>query len=671
MPLGFRFGDTPVERTGAARNRLHGFNMAPKPLDKAQEARVCAAVEDVKRGTPLKTAAKEHGVPRNTVRNRLNGVTAARGPPTTLTIEEEQLLVDWILDCSRKGFPRRRMDVLLSVKDFLDKAPERKHPFVNNLPGNKWYRMFLRRHPMIAQRTAEGITRAAGNVSEQDIRKWFEEIRTVLAEEGALDALEDPDRVGNGDESNFRLCPNKSLVLAERGAKDVYEVCAASDDKFAVTAMFAYTASGKQVEPMIIFPYKRIPAQLVQSIPPALGIGRSDSGWMTAETFYEWISNILAPFIVNKQIKTPFILFVDGHKTHLTRETSALCKELGIVLIALYPNATHILQPCDVAAFRPLKAAWSNALLVWRRDHPHESLTKECIGPILQAALQKDMTQAIVNGFRVTGLHPFNPDAVNYKKCKGHVNKPTENEAEQEQANPPVSLTMVNFQDLVGEEIFRSLQTYTQASQENSAMAALHRVFTALKGNPSEAQAKATTEEVGADTVAAATPQARMSPVQAAVAGPSQTPASPVRVAVVNPSQAPIRPTEVDLSLVRAESPSSDDDPDDPDMVEPRPASSASNTSLRDVLVWPHSPQRKGKRQVERMPYVTTSERWRDMQDEKDRKKREAEAEKEARKEARLAKKARQDAEKAAKAAAAATKRAGAAPARRSSRNKK
>lgn len=89
-------------------------------------------------------------------------------------------------------------------------------------------------------------------------------------------------------------------------------------------------------------------------------------------------------FFDHHNIKRPFILFVDGHKTHLTRETSLLCSSLGIQLIALYPNATHIPQPCDVAAFRPLKAAWSKALLGWRREHPMEAVTKE-----VEVALQK------------------------------------------------------------------------------------------------------------------------------------------------------------------------------------------------------------------------------------------------------------------------------------------
>lgn len=47
---------------------------------------------------------------------------------------------------------------------------------------------------------------------------------------------------------------------------------------------------------------------------------------------------------------------------------SLFCAE--VVLIDLYPNATRILQPADVSAFRAPKNAWKEIILEWRRDHP-------------------------------------------------------------------------------------------------------------------------------------------------------------------------------------------------------------------------------------------------------------------------------------------------------------
>jgi len=114
--------------------------------------------------------------------------------------------------------------------------------------------------------------------------------------------------------------------------------------------------------PMVIFKYKRVPQNILDSIPPNWGVGRSDTGWMKSEIFYEYISNIFYPFVVESGIPFPVILFVDGHTSHLTYHLSKLCLQLNIILIALYPNATRILQPADVAAFRPIKAGWKKGV---------------------------------------------------------------------------------------------------------------------------------------------------------------------------------------------------------------------------------------------------------------------------------------------------------------------
>jgi DNA primase len=44
-------------------------------------------------------------------------------------------------------------------------------------------------------------------------------------------------------------------------------------------------------------------------------------------------------------------------------------------------------------------------------------------------------------------------------------------------------------------------------------------------------------------------------------------------------------------------------------------------SSIKDYLVWPESPIRKGNRNSERMPFVLTSEHWKTLQAEKREKK--------------------------------------------------
>jgi len=175
----------------------------------------------------------------------------------------------------------------------------------------------MRRHPKLSTRTSEHVTAASVCISEKDIRKWFDDIYQYLEEENLCDILTDPSRVFNGDETGFSLCPKTKTVLAPKGSKDVYEV-AVGNAKENLTVMFTFSVAGVMCHPMVVFNYKRIPQDIVNSVPPNWGIGHSESGWMKSETFYEFVANILHPFLLLNNIKLPVILFVDGHKSHLT-----------------------------------------------------------------------------------------------------------------------------------------------------------------------------------------------------------------------------------------------------------------------------------------------------------------------------------------------------------------
>ena len=161
-------------------------------------------------------------------------------------------------------------------------------------------------------------------------------------------------------------------------------------------------------------------ANIRASVPSSWGLGLSENGWMNRELFYQYIHNVLYPHLVTKNVQFPIILFLDGHKSHMNFELSESCKEKGIILIALYPNSTRILQPADVSAFTPMKNAWKKGVLDWRRNNLTKTLTKEDFGPVLAKTLEKHIDKdMVINGFKACGLYPWNPNAIDYSKCLG------------------------------------------------------------------------------------------------------------------------------------------------------------------------------------------------------------------------------------------------------------
>ncbi|XP_062553990.1 uncharacterized protein LOC134219279 [Armigeres subalbatus] len=228
--------------------------------------------------------------------------------------------------------------------------------------------------------------------------------------------MKDPARIFNMDESSIRLVPTKECVFAETGEKYVH-TSNANSEKECYTVLFSASAAGVLAPPMVLFPYKqRLPAEIAHSAPDGWSIGKNVSGWMTQETFSEYLKNVFHPWLLLSKIALPVIVFVDGHKSHVSLQTTEFCRENQIVLVCLFPNSTHVLQPLDVTFFRGLKVKWNKRLIDWRTHRAGDPLRRHEFAPLLKRAVDDmvDKSSTLANGFRKCGLFPWNPDAVNY-----------------------------------------------------------------------------------------------------------------------------------------------------------------------------------------------------------------------------------------------------------------
>lgn len=89
---------------------------------------------------------------------------------------------------------------------------------------------------------------------------------------------------------------------------------------------------------------------------------------MNYESLFQYISNIFLPYLVEKKIKLPVILVLNGHRSHNSLQLSKFCSGSGITIITLPSNYTHILQPLEVAFFKPMKGSWQRELDKFKRD---------------------------------------------------------------------------------------------------------------------------------------------------------------------------------------------------------------------------------------------------------------------------------------------------------------
>lgn len=306
--------------------------------------------------------------------------------------------------------------------------------------GYKWLKGFLKRHPLISLRTPEKISSASAKVSEGDIRGWFSKISDYFKEHDLSHILCDPRRIFNGDETSFFLHPTTKAVLASKGNKNVYEVEHANSHQN-ITVLFTFGADGSVVPPDIILPLKRIRLDILRTFKPDWGVGKSEKGWMDVENFELYIRNVFHPFLLKNSVPLPVIYFVDGHSSHTAVSVADLCLSLGIILVALYPNTTRIIQPADVAIFKSLKYAWKTAVIDWRNENDEETLTLLHFGTVLLNAMNKGIKkESIINGFKVCGLSPFDVENVDFSKCvaKTSSSVPTNNHTTAQGENVPI-----------------------------------------------------------------------------------------------------------------------------------------------------------------------------------------------------------------------------------------
>ncbi|CAK1600118.1 unnamed protein product [Parnassius mnemosyne] len=150
-------------------------------------------------------------------------------------------------------------------------------------------------------------------------------------------------------------------------------------------------------------------------------LGRSESGCMRGDIFFEYICNDFNKWRIENKIKKPVLLLVDGHKSHMKLPLSEFCESNGIILYTLPPRTTHILQPADVSVFRLLKQGWKNTVreFHFESENPWNSAVTEAnFCPLFAKVINAfDMPQQIKNGFKKCGLFPLDEEAVDYTKC--------------------------------------------------------------------------------------------------------------------------------------------------------------------------------------------------------------------------------------------------------------
>lgn len=181
----------------------------------------------------------------------------------------------------------------------------------------------------------------------------------------------------------------------------------------------------------------------------------SDTRYTDSYNSLQWLQRIFDPETKERARSKPRVLICDGFGTHETLEVLEFCLANNIILCRLPSYTSHKLQPCDVAVFAPMKAAYREQAERLERGGVN-TIGKKHFTSLSSPAREKAFTpKNIIAGFAASGLFPFNPDRVLRSIPKPHADltipKADEVNVEACQRNevPPTPVTPVSVEGLV------------------------------------------------------------------------------------------------------------------------------------------------------------------------------------------------------------------------------
>ena len=153
------------------------------------------AIQDVRTiNTPVQTAAKMYGVPRITLKYKVEGKSPMErkmGPQTILIYDEETVIANWFLKMAEAGSSVTVKQLQDSVQRFMTDL-RRDNPFAENCPGRTWIRGFLRGNGNMSKRISQNFTVSRASVTQGNILGCFTEVEEYLIKKDILEVLMDP-----------------------------------------------------------------------------------------------------------------------------------------------------------------------------------------------------------------------------------------------------------------------------------------------------------------------------------------------------------------------------------------------------------------------------------------------------------------------------------------------
>lgn len=397
------------ERNMPSRNHLD--KIGRKKKKKWTEEAMERALIEVKSGRcTVRQAAKEFGVPKSSLGDRVSGrVTpgSRSGPAQLITSADEQLLVEFSLYMSKHGFPLTKQQVV-SFASSIYKRQHRRVAF--SKLGQTWWLNFRKRQEKnITIQPADSIVRGRTVcVRKEAVDQFFCLLSNVIDTHRLRDK---PYQIYNCHELGFQL-GRKRVNLPKSTGLGCKPAPGSRDH---ISVLVCFSAAGEDIPPFIIYS-KAYPGGVCYKTEGPLNAlyGWSDSGCVTSDLFKKWF---LKHFLVRAPKERPLVLIFDGHKSPVNLEVVESARKEDVVLLCLPPYCSHILQPLDAGLFAALKQRFAALIDDAGAPNTHFAVSKKEFSSVFKRTYQmtkeEEGVRTVKEGFSKCGIYPLNRFAIN------------------------------------------------------------------------------------------------------------------------------------------------------------------------------------------------------------------------------------------------------------------
>jgi len=341
---------------------------------------------------------KKNVVPRATIQDRLHCHNPAKPPklgrPNELPEAVEKTLVKFLKRCGEFQYPMRKRELQDTVQAFCvqNSIPTR---WTDDRPGREWVRKFLRRWSHeVKLRRPRNIKRCRSEVSPEIVTDFINRLQVNMENIPATHII-------NYDETCLQDDPGSELAFFSGGTKYCEEVRNFSKTSFSV--MISCTAAGLMLPPMVVFRSANgvVYTSWCDGGPEGTVYAATTSGWFTMEMFNTCFDKVFLPYIKTLPREDKKVLIADNCASHMSPYVTEQCEKYNILFIFLPENSTNLLQPLDVAVFRPMKGKWRDELRLWKDEgagKDYATLPKHEFPKVLKSVLAKDYSESIIKG---------------------------------------------------------------------------------------------------------------------------------------------------------------------------------------------------------------------------------------------------------------------------------